>query len=153
VILAEDLERLVVRRASLVNEIVNALLPGYQFRSLLNRRILSSDECQFFRMMLSRPRHRRLCSPISGGCWCGTSKLVIGHADVAVAPFQPPFPPVRTPEDDDEITWLWPHRVCVECLPSGRSTSTQTSLPAPRADHDRLGRLSRDRLSQAQLRL
>jgi hypothetical protein len=42
VILAEDLERLVVRRASLVNEIVNALVAGYQFRSLLNRRILSS---------------------------------------------------------------------------------------------------------------
>ena len=35
-ILAEDLERLVVRRASLVNEIVNALLAGYQFRSLPN---------------------------------------------------------------------------------------------------------------------
>jgi hypothetical protein len=31
VILAEDLERLVVRRASLVNEIVDALLPRYQF--------------------------------------------------------------------------------------------------------------------------
>ena len=69
-ILAEDLERLVVRRASLMNEIVNALLAGYQFRSLPNRR-LSSGECQFFRMMLSRPRHRRLCSPTSGGCWCG----------------------------------------------------------------------------------
>ena len=53
-ILAEDLERLVVRRAFLVNEIVDALLPGYQFLSLLNRRILSSDERQFFRMMLSR---------------------------------------------------------------------------------------------------
>jgi hypothetical protein len=36
VILAEDLERLVVRRAPLVNEIVNALLAGYQFRSLPN---------------------------------------------------------------------------------------------------------------------
>ena len=36
-ILAEDLERLVVRRASLVNEIVDALLPGYQFFSLLKR--------------------------------------------------------------------------------------------------------------------
>ena len=32
---AEDLERLVVRRASLVNEIVDALLPGYQFFPLL----------------------------------------------------------------------------------------------------------------------
>src|SRR6202040_879421 len=37
VILAEDLERLVVRRASLVNEIVNALLPGYQFRRATGR--------------------------------------------------------------------------------------------------------------------
>ena len=36
-ILAEDLERLVVRRASLVNEIVDALLSGYQFFPLLNR--------------------------------------------------------------------------------------------------------------------
>jgi hypothetical protein len=35
VILAEDLERLVVRRASLVDEIVDALLPGYQFFPLL----------------------------------------------------------------------------------------------------------------------
>ena len=34
-VLAEDLERLVVRRASLVNEIVDALLPGYQFFPLL----------------------------------------------------------------------------------------------------------------------
>jgi hypothetical protein len=34
VILAEDLKRLVGRRAPLVNEIVNALLPGYQFRPL-----------------------------------------------------------------------------------------------------------------------
>ena len=37
VILAEDLERLVGRRASLVNVIVNALLPGYQFFPLLKR--------------------------------------------------------------------------------------------------------------------
>ena len=37
VILAEDLERLVVWRASLVNEIVDALLPGYQFFPLLKR--------------------------------------------------------------------------------------------------------------------
>ena len=36
-ILAEDLERLVVWRASLVNEIVDALLPGYQFFPLLKR--------------------------------------------------------------------------------------------------------------------
>jgi hypothetical protein len=42
VILAEDLERLVVRRASLMNEIVNTLLARYQIRSLPNRRILSS---------------------------------------------------------------------------------------------------------------
>jgi hypothetical protein len=34
VILAEDLERLVVRRASLVNEIVDTLFPGYQFFQL-----------------------------------------------------------------------------------------------------------------------
>ena len=34
-VLAEDLERRVVRRASLVNEIVDALLPGYQFFPLL----------------------------------------------------------------------------------------------------------------------
>ena len=47
VILAENLERLVVRRASLMNEIVNALLPGYQFRSLPNRRILSSANVNF----------------------------------------------------------------------------------------------------------
>jgi hypothetical protein len=31
-----------------VNEIVNALLAGYQFRSLPNRRICRSGECQFF---------------------------------------------------------------------------------------------------------
>ena len=41
-ILAEDLERLVVRRASLMNEIVNTFLARYQIRSLPNRRILSS---------------------------------------------------------------------------------------------------------------
>jgi hypothetical protein len=35
VILAEDLERLVIRRASLVDEIVDTLLPGYQFFPLL----------------------------------------------------------------------------------------------------------------------
>ena len=35
VILAKDLERLVNWWAPLVNEIVNALLPGYQFFSLL----------------------------------------------------------------------------------------------------------------------
>jgi hypothetical protein len=39
VILAEDLERLVGRRASLVNEIVDALLPSYQFFPLLKRRL------------------------------------------------------------------------------------------------------------------
>jgi hypothetical protein len=39
VILAEDLERLVIRRASLVNEIVDALLPDYQFFPLLKRRL------------------------------------------------------------------------------------------------------------------
>ena len=38
-ILAEDLERLVVRRASLVNEIVDALLPDYQFFPLLKARL------------------------------------------------------------------------------------------------------------------
>ena len=38
-ILAEDLERLVGRWASLVNEIVDALLPGYQFLPLLKRRL------------------------------------------------------------------------------------------------------------------
>ena len=62
-ILAEDLERLVVRRASLMNEIVNAILAGYQFRSLLNRRMLSSGECQFFRISLSRPRTDGLAVP------------------------------------------------------------------------------------------
>jgi hypothetical protein len=39
VILAEDLERLVVRRASLVNEFADALLPDYQFFPLLKRRL------------------------------------------------------------------------------------------------------------------
>jgi hypothetical protein len=39
VILAEDLERLVVRRASLVYEIVDALLPDYQFFPLLKARL------------------------------------------------------------------------------------------------------------------
>ena len=62
-ILAEDLEWLVFGWGSLMNEIVNALLAGYQFRSLLNRRILSSGECQFFRMMLSRPRTDGLAVP------------------------------------------------------------------------------------------
>ena len=38
VILAEDLERLFVRRASLVNEIVDALLPGYQLLFEYKRR-------------------------------------------------------------------------------------------------------------------
>jgi len=44
VILAEDLERLVVRRASLVNEFVDALLPDYQFFPLLKRRLASEYE-------------------------------------------------------------------------------------------------------------
>jgi hypothetical protein len=57
-ILAEDLKWLTDRWLSLVNEIVNALLAGYQFRSLPNRRICRSGECQFFGMMLSRARHR-----------------------------------------------------------------------------------------------
>src|SRR5580704_7033400 len=43
VILAEDLERLVVRRASLVNEIVDALLARCQFRSLPNKRTQSAE--------------------------------------------------------------------------------------------------------------
>ena len=43
VILAEDLEWLVVRRASLVNEIVDALLARCQFRSLPNKRTLSAE--------------------------------------------------------------------------------------------------------------
>jgi hypothetical protein len=46
-----------------MNEIVDALLAGYQFRSLPNRRILSSGECQFFQMMLSRPRTDGLAVP------------------------------------------------------------------------------------------
>ena len=43
-ILAEDLERLVDRRASLLNEIIDALLPGYQFFPLLKRRLASEYE-------------------------------------------------------------------------------------------------------------
>ena len=53
-ILAEDLKWLTDRWLSLVNEIVNALLAGYQFRSLPNKRICRSGERQFFGMMLSR---------------------------------------------------------------------------------------------------
>src|SRR5262249_32507671 len=49
-----------------------------------------------------------------------------------------------------EISWLWP--VCVEWPLSERNTSARTSLPALQADHHSLGRLSRDLLSQAQLR-
>jgi hypothetical protein len=51
-ILAEDLKWLTDRWLSLVNEI--ALLAGYQFRSLPNKRICRSGERQFFGMMLSR---------------------------------------------------------------------------------------------------
>ena len=54
-ILAENLERLVVRRASLMNEIVNALLPGYQFRCLPNRRALSSGEVNFSELCYRAP--------------------------------------------------------------------------------------------------
>ena len=43
-ILAEDLERLVDRRASFLNEIIDALLRGYQFFPLLKRRLASEYE-------------------------------------------------------------------------------------------------------------
>ena len=51
-ILEEDLERLVVRRASLVNEIVNALLPNYQFFPLLKRGLGLS----FRKQIVSQPK-------------------------------------------------------------------------------------------------
>ena len=51
-ILAEDLERLVVRRASLVNEIVDALLARCQFLSLPNRRTPSAEN----KALLINPR-------------------------------------------------------------------------------------------------
>ena len=50
-ILAEDLEWLVVRRASLVNEIVDALLARYQFLSLPNRRTQSAE----YKALLANP--------------------------------------------------------------------------------------------------
>ena len=66
--------------------------------------------------------------------------------------------PVRSTSDRwqsrfEEITWLWPHQVCAEWLPSERNTSARTSLPGLQADYRRLGRLARGRLSQVQLRL
>ena len=51
-ILAEDLERLVVRRASVVNEIVDALLARCQFLSLPNRRTPSAEN----KALLINPR-------------------------------------------------------------------------------------------------
>ena len=50
-ILAEDLERLVVRRASFVNEIVDARMPGYQFFPLLKPGLKSEYE-------LRHPMHK-----------------------------------------------------------------------------------------------
>jgi hypothetical protein len=46
-ILAEDLKWLTDRWFSLVNEIVNALLAGYQFRSLPNRRFVVRENVNF----------------------------------------------------------------------------------------------------------
>jgi hypothetical protein len=48
-ILAEDLKWLTDRWLSLVNEIVNALLAGHQFRSLPNGPILSFGRISIFR--------------------------------------------------------------------------------------------------------
>ena len=66
-ILAEDLERLVGRRASLVNVIVNALLPGYQFFPLLKRGLAF----EYMHIAASRcVRRRTICGPLNiwGDC-------------------------------------------------------------------------------------
>jgi hypothetical protein len=68
-ILAEDLKWLTDWWISLVNEIVNALLPGYQFRSLPNKRICRSAERQFFGITLTRVASDGFAVPPQAAAW------------------------------------------------------------------------------------
>jgi hypothetical protein len=88
-ILAEDLKWLTDRWLSLVNEIVNALLAGHQFRSLPNRPILS------FGIMLSRAGrsgvatdeggHPRQRDCAAAGWWCRARPPVVPAPPVLLA--------------------------------------------------------------------
>ena len=69
-ILAEDLKWLIDRWPSLVNEIVNALLAGYQFRSLSMGGYCRRADVNFPNDAITPPAAEGFDSPTSGGCWC-----------------------------------------------------------------------------------
>ena len=86
-ILAEDLERLVVRRASLVNEIVDALLARCQFRSLPNKRTLSAEnKALLINSQANPPQHDATGRAAAGG-FC---QLVVKNSPYRAPRRRPP---------------------------------------------------------------